>query len=47
MPDSEWIKEQVEKTDDAMVERDRLGQVRSEMSDAGQIECSRRRWQEI
>ena len=42
----EWIKEQVEKADEAMIELDRLGQICSKTSNSGQIECSRRRWQQ-
>ena len=42
----EWTKEQVEKADEAMVELDRLGQICSKKSDSGQIECSRRKWQQ-
>lgn len=42
----EWIKEQVEKADEAVLELDRLGQICSKTSDTGQTECSRRRWQQ-
>ena len=42
----EWTKEQVEKVDEAMVELDRLGQICTKTSDSGQIECSRRKWQQ-
>ena len=42
----EWTKEQVQKADEAMVQLDRLGQICSKTSDSGQIECSRRKWQQ-
>ena len=42
----DWTKEQVQKADEAMIELDRLGQICSKTSDAGQIECSRRKWQQ-
>ena len=42
----EWTKEQVEKADEAMIELDRLGHICSKTSDSGQIECSRRKWQQ-
>ena len=42
----EWIKEQVEKADEAVIELDRLGQICSKTSDTGQVECSRRKWQQ-
>lgn len=42
----EWIKEEVEKADETIIELDRLGQICSKTSDTGQIECSRRRWQQ-
>lgn len=42
----EWIKEQVEKADETMIELDRIGQICSKISTSGQIECSRRKWQQ-
>lgn len=42
----EWIKEQVEKADETMTELDRLGQMCSKTSTSGQIEFSRRKWQQ-
>ena len=42
----EWIKEQVEKADETMIELDRLGQICSKTSNSGQIECSRQKWQQ-
>ena len=42
----EWIEDQVEKADETVMELDRLGQICSETSTSGQIECSRRKWQQ-
>ena len=42
----EWIREQVGKADETMIELDRLGQACSKTSNSGQVECSRRRWQQ-
>ena len=41
----EYIKEEVEKADELMIELDRLGQICSRSSSSGQIEYSRLRWQ--
>lgn len=40
----EWIKEQVEKADESMIELDRLGQVCSKTSSSGQVEYSKLKW---
>ena len=42
----EWIAEQVQKADESMIELDRLGQICSKTSSSGQIECSRKKWQQ-
>lgn len=41
-----WIKAQVEKADEAMIELDKIRQICSKTSTSGQVECSRRRWQQ-
>ena len=41
-----WTKEQLQKADEAMIKLDRLGQICPKQSDSGQIECSRRKWQQ-
>ena len=42
----EWIGEQVKKADESMIELDRLGQICSKTSSSGQVECSRKKWQQ-
>ena len=42
----EWIGEQVKNADESMIELDRLDQICSKTSDSGQIECSRKKWQQ-
>lgn len=42
----EWMKEQVDKADEVMIELDRLGQMCSKVSSSGQIECSKRKWRQ-